>query len=280
MEFGVFNCGMKIRPILAFAALLTACSPGNPPAEGGGNMPASNLSAPQKAAIGKKIWQNESGGTIAGLTAWNTGEEFPSLGIGHFIWYPAGFNGRFKESWPEFISFAKSKGVNPPAIAQLPDSPWNSRAEFLSKTGSPEMTALRNWLASTVGLQTDFIIMRSRAALPKILAAAPASERAKIQANYQKVSASPQGTYALIDYVNFKGDGTQVSERYNGQGWGLMQVLGGMNNVPSGPAAASEFAASAKRMLSRRIANSPPDRGESRWREGWHNRCDSYARPL
>lgn len=268
-----------LRSSIILAALLTACAPGSPPV-GGNTAPASNLTASQKAVVGKKIWQNESDGTVAGLTAWNVGEEFPSLGIGHFIWYPAGFNGRFKESWPEFIAFAQRNGANPPAIAKLPDAPWNSRAEFLSKTGSPQMTGLRNWLASSVGLQTDFIIMRSRAALPKILAAAPASERAKIQANYQKVSTTPQGTYALIDYVNFKGDGTQVSERYKGQGWGLMQVLGGMNNVSSGQAAATEFAASAKRALSRRIANSPPERGEARWREGWHNRCDTYARPL
>ena len=271
---------IPFRSPLVLAALLTACSPGTPPAQVGSSPAATNLTAAQKAAIGRKIWQNESGGTIAGLTAWNVGEEFPSLGIGHFIWYPAGFNGRFKESWPEFIAYTKSKGVTPPAIALRADAPWNSRAEFLSKSGSPEMTGLRNWLASTVGLQTDFIIMRSRAALPKILAAAPASERAKIQANYQKVSTTPQGTYALIDYVNFKGDGTQVTERYKGQGWGLMQVLGGMKNVPSGPAAATEFAASAKRALSRRITNSPQERGEARWREGWHNRCDTYARPL
>ena len=122
--------------------------------------------------------------------------------------------------------------------------------------------------------------MRSRAALPNILAAAPASERAIIKSNYQKVSTTPQGTYALVDYVNFKGDGTKLSERYNARGWGLMQVLGGMKNVSSGPAAAAEFAASAKRALSRRISNSPPERGESRWREGWNNRCDTYARPL
>ena len=93
-----------------------------------------------------------------------------------------------------------------------------------------------------MGVQTDFIIARSRAALPKMLAAAPTSERAKIHENYRKVSTSPQGTYALIDYVNFKGDGTSPTEKYKGQGWGLLQVLGGMNNVPAGPAAASEFA--------------------------------------
>ena len=47
----------------------------------------------------------------------------------------------------------------------------------------------------------------------------------------------------------------------------------------AGPAE-TEFAASAKRALSRRIENSPPERGEARWREGWHNRCNTYARPL
>ncbi len=268
-----------LRLSLALAALLTACSPGNPP--GGGNAaPATNLSASQKAAIGKKIWQNESGGTLNGLTAWNAGEEFPSLGIGHFIWYPAGFNGRFEESWPAFISFAERNGANPPAIAKSRFSPWRTRSEFQAKFNSSEMTALRKWLASTVTLQTDFIIVRSRGALPKMLAAAPASERAKIQENYRKVSTTSQGTYALIDYVNFKGEGTSSTEKYNGQGWGLLQVLGGMDNVPSGPAAATEFAASAKRVLSRRVSNSPPARNEKQFLPGWHNRCDTYARPL
>ena len=167
-----------------------------------------------------------------------------------------------------------------PAVALERHSPWNSKAEFQADFNGPRLSSLRKWLAANVGVQTDFIIARSRAAVPKILAAAPASERAKIEANYHKVGTTPQGTYALIDYVNFKGDGTVASEKYKGQGWGLMQVLGGMKDVPAGPAAAAEFAASAKRMLSRRIANSPPARGEKRWEEGWHNRCNTYARPL
>ena len=241
---------------------------------------AGNLTASQKSAIGRKIWQNECAGSIAGLTTWNANEEFPSLGIGHFIWYPAGFKGRFEESWPQFAAFARQRGANLPPVALEAHSPWTSKAEFQAEFKGPRLTALRTWLAGNVTLQTDFIIARSRAALPKILAAAPASEKARIEANYQKVAASSQGTYALIDYVNFKGDGTQASEKYNGQGWGLMQVLGGMNDVPAGAAAAAEFAASAKRMLSRRIANSPPARGEKRWEEGWHNRCNTYGKPL
>lgn len=241
---------------------------------------AVNLSVTQKAAIGRKIWQNECAGSVAGLTSWNAGEEFPSLGIGHFIWYPADFKGRFEESWPQFVMFAKRHGANPPAITLERHSPWNSRAGFQKDFNGPRLTALRKWLAASVGLQTDFIIARSRASLPKILAAAPARERARIEANYHKVATTSQGNYALIDYVNFKGEGILMTERYNGRGWGLLQVLGEMKDVPSGAPAATEFAAAAKRVLSRRIANSPPARGEKRWEEGWHNRCSTYARPL
>jgi hypothetical protein len=277
-----------MRPaLLAFFTVVsfTACAPAEAPVGGGGGgggggRALPELSAAQKAAIGRKIWQNESGGTVNGLTTWNAGEEFPSLGIGHFIWYPAGFNGRFEESWPSFVAFARQRGATPPAVAMERHSPWRSRAEFQRDFNGPRLTGLRQWLAAEIGLQTDFIILRSRAALPKILAAAPAGERAKIQANYHKVATTSQGTYALIDYVNFKGEGISPTERYKGQGWGLMQVLGGMRDVPAGPAAATEFAASAKRVLSRRIVNSPPERGEKRWEAGWHNRCNTYARPM
>jgi hypothetical protein len=260
-----------MQAVRAVSALVLIVSAGIASAE---------LSAGQKAVIGRKIWQNECAGTVDGLTSWNAGEEFPSLGIGHFIWYPAGFDGPFTESWPQLIAFAKQRGANPPAVASLPNCPWSSKKQFQAEFRGPQLTALRKWLAANVPLQTDFIIARSRAALPKMLAAAPASERKRIEANYHKVATTAGGTYALIDYVNFKGDGINPSERYNGRGWGLMQVLGEMRDVSAGPAAASEFAAAAKRVLDRRIANSPPARGEARWKAGWHNRCDTYARPL
>ena len=260
--------------------MLAACGPVSLPGQSAPAAAADHLSGAQKAAIGRKIWQNECGGTVDGLTSWNGGEEFPSLGIGHFIWYPAGFNGRFEESWPEFIAFARQRGAQPPAVALERHAPWASKAAFQAEFRGPRLSVLRQWLASTVPLQTDFIIARSRAALPKVLAAAPASDRGRLQANYNKVSSTSNGTYALIDYVNFKGDGTQASETYQGKGWGLLQVLGSMKEAPSGQPAAAEFAASAKRMLNRRIDNSPPARGEARWREGWLNRCSSYANPL
>ncbi|MEQ1751097.1 MAG: hypothetical protein ABL974_16840, partial [Prosthecobacter sp.] len=114
---------------------------------------------------------------------------------------------------------------------------------------------------------------RLKAALPKMLA--ETQQKKRVQANFDGLSATPEGAFCLIDYVNFKGEGTVQTERYNGLGWGLLQVLEGMA-APT-PAA---FAASAKATLSRRVQNAPAARKEQRWLAGWHNRCDGYLRKL
>ncbi len=278
------------RFFLPIACLVTACSADPPGTAPRAEIPtrqsaspvasALKLSAAQKSSIGRKIWQNESGGKVSGLTHWNDGEEFPSMGIGHFIWYPKGFNGRWTETWPEFARYATQRGLRVPAVGRLADCPWLNKASFTRDFHGPKLADLRKWLASNISVQTEFIAYKSRAALPKIMNAAPAAQRARIQANYNKVASTPNGIYALVDYVNFKGDGTNPREAYAGQGWGLMWVLMEMRNVPSGQAAAREFGQAAKRRLDLRIKNSPKSRGESRWRAGWHNRCDSYGRPL
>jgi len=265
--------------------ILAACSPtppvtGAPPTTQQTSKTSLQLTQAQKNKIGQKIWQNESGGKVSGLTAWNTGEEFPSLGIGHFIWYPQGAKGPFTESWPQFVAYARQRGIQAPPVAQQRHCPWTSRAQFQREFNSPAMKGLRNWLSSNVSIQTEFITQKSRAALPKILQASPAGDRARIQDNYYRVATTANGVYALIDYVNFKGEGINPKERYRGQGWGLLQVLSGMKPTGTGQAAAREFAASAKRCLGNRIKNSPPSRGENRWRAGWFNRCDTYARPF
>jgi len=265
---------------------MSACSadpPARPQAPVVATAPAANslrLTNAQKSSIGRRIWQNESGGKVTGLTHWNDGEEFPSMGIGHFIWYPNGFDGRWTESWPEFVNYAVACGLAVPAVGRQADCPWPDKASFMKDFNGPQLTGLRNWLAANITVQTEFIAAKSRAALPKIIKAAPAAERGRIKANYERVATMPIGVYALVDYVNFKGDGTNPREAYAGQGWGLMSVLREMKNVGSGPAAAREFGEAAKRRLDLRIKNSPAARGEARWRAGWHNRCNSYSQAL
>ncbi len=279
--------------LLALLLALAACTPADGPrlsqnpasqsAPGAAARPISvattqtTLTASQKATIGRKIWQNESGGTRTGLTAWNEGEAFPSLGIGHFIWYPTGKTGPYTESFPQFIAFARQQGANPPAIALSRGAPWPTRIAFKSEFNGRAMNGLRDWLANNVALQTDFIIAKSRASLPKILQAA-GRDAALVQANYNRTATSASGQYALIDYVNFKGEGINPNERYNGQGWGLLQVLQEMRGSASGQAAAREFSRAAKTVMARRVANSGGK--DVRWNAGWQNRCATYAQPL
>jgi hypothetical protein len=237
---------------------------------------AIDISPADAQRIGKRIWQNECGGTISGLTSWNAGENFASLGIGHFIWYPKGQRGPFEESFPKLVSFVAAHGAKLPQFL-LPghnsSCPWNSRAEFQQAIDSPKMKQLRQFLVDTIDLQAQFLIRRLQEALPKMIS--QAADHENLQQQFERVASTPRGCYALVDYVNFKGEGTLATERYRGQGWGLLQVLENMHDSQS---TLDEFAASAKTILRRRVANSPPERGEARWLPGWLARVDGYAK--
>ncbi len=224
--------------------------------------------------IGQKIWRNECAGTRDGLTSWNKGEDFASLGIGHFIWYPSGKRGPFKESFPALRDYLRAQGVRLPAwLAEASSCPWQDRASFMADFRGQRLEELRSVLASTVGLQARFAALRLEAALPQMLAGAPPSDREEIRRNFYRVANAPGGLYALMDYVNFKGEGTSTTERYQGEGWGLLQVLAGMSESGSATAA---FSKSADRVLTRRVELSPPARGEKRWLPGWRNRLATY----
>ena len=228
--------------------------------------------------ISRRIWQNECGGTVSGLTSWNAGENFASLGIGHFIWYPAGARGPFEESFPPFVRYVEKRGAKLPELllGRKSDAcPWDSREMFLAAGSSPRMKNLRIFLVDTIDLQADFMVERLRHALPKMLAAAPAEAREKIETRFNRLANRAQGCYALIDYVNFKGEGVLATERYQGRGWGLRQVLEGMSD-DNGASPLGEFADSAARVLRERVKNAPPERKESRWLPGWLERVETY----
>lgn len=261
---------MNLRRFLKLSslslALATSLTPQN------ARSAAVQLTSAQLQRVGQRIWQNECAGTVAGLTSWNAGEDFASLGIGHFIWYPTGKKGPFEESFPPLATFLQSRGIEMPAWTTGP-CPWTSKANFEADKEGPRQTALRGILAKTVALQTEFIIARLQRALPKMKASA--KKPALVQAHFDALLATPEGTFCLIDYVNFKGEGTAATERYNGQGWGLLQVLESMKQPT--PAA---FAEASKVVLARRVQNAPAARKEQRWLAGWHNRCDGYKRKL
>jgi len=258
---------MRVRRIfLVIPLLLAACGDSG-----------INIQQEEAIRIGELIFQNECAGRKACLTSWNRGEEFASLGIGHFIWYPEGKEGPFEESFPWLIHYMIGRGVTlPDWLDANMDLPWQTRAEFLTEQKTQKMIEFRNFLAKTRQYQAEFMAKRLESSLPKILRTIPEESRENIQRQFNRMANAPMGMYALMDYVNFKGEGINPAERYQGRGWGLLQVLQRMAETQDREAARA-FSDAAIDILEQRVRLAPAVRHEERWLAGWKTRIRTYA---
>ena len=242
-----------------------------------------SLSASEIRTIGDKIFRNESGGDIDKLVHWNVGENFASMGIGHFTWYPAGRRNRYGNTFPGLLDHLQANGVRLPAWVQkarYTGAPWRTKNELKYAKNSPQLKEFQNLLYQTRYLQASYIFERAKRAMPRLVKASPAHLRGLVAQNLNAVANTKGGWYALIDYVNFKGEGLNRRGGYKGQNWGLLQVLENMRPSQPGQMALNNFADSAIQVLTRRVRNSNPSRGESRWLRGWTIRCNTYRQPF
>lgn len=229
--------------------------------------------------IWRQIWQNECGGKLEGLTSWNEREEFASLGIGHFIWYPESQRGAFKESFPALLRFFISHRVAVPGwLTEARGCPWKTREEFLLAQNQEQMKELRELLALHIDVQIQFMVQRLQKALPTMVKHVPRHRRYDLNYQFYRMARTDEGIYALLDYLNFKGEGVADTESYQGKRWGLLQVLEKMRGLDHGPAAIEEFVVKAKEVLAARVASAPLERQEERWLKGWMNRLDTYSK--
>ncbi|WP_236546692.1 hypothetical protein [Psychromonas sp. L1A2] len=232
-----------------------------------------NLSDKQTNTLATLIWQNEGAGKTEFLTVWNKKEDFPSLGIGHFIWYPTSKKGPYIEQFPQLLNYLIENNIDVPQwLIETQIAPWKSREMFYDAFESAQLKQLRALLHSTVGLQARFIIKRLERGIPAILKSSNDIQKIKINKNLRLLTSTPEGIFVLLDYVNFKGEGIATNEQYQGYGWGLKQVLLAMpeqsNNV------LLSFALAADEMLTRRVKNAPRD--EIQWLKGWRVRIHKY----
>lgn len=216
--------------------------------------------------IGRKIYRNECSCQTEKLTWWNEGEEFASLGIGHFIWYPKDKKGFFEETFPALLVFLEDQKADLPLWLKNTECPWNSKREFNEKM-QERKKELQELLSNTIPLQAAFIVQRFDERIRKLF---PDGDK------IDSIARTRQGRFALIDYLHFKGDGSSEQERYQGCGWGLKQVIEEMPEDAADPLTA--FAQAAKAVLKRRVQNAPPERREERWLSGWLARVENYLK--
>ncbi len=239
-----------------------------------------SLKPAQLQSIGKKIYQNETGSNPEHLVAWNNGEAFASLGLGHFIWFPKDMISPFTETFPSLLEYLQAQNVSIPNwLQQTQYCPWNTKQDFADAKNSQKMQELRNLLGSTFDHQVAFIHQRMSRSLPLMLAEVDNAETQNlVSSRFKALAATELGMYSLIDYVNFKGEGIAETERYNNQGWGLLQVL--LNMQPDSQNQHLAFTQACDAMLTRRVENSPQKHVEQNWLAGWRNRCNTYSNTI
>ena len=253
----------------------------NRPVDLGTGMPALQWSELRK--IGEQIFQNESGGNVSNLVHWNDGENFASMGIGHFTWYPAGRAARFGNTFPKLLDHLEQNGVQLPTWvrqARHTGAPWRSKSELMRAKHTAQVKELQAILFQTRELQAQYIVDRTRLAMPKLVRTSPEHLRPLVAQNLNALANTPGGWYAIIAYVNFKGEGLNRAGGYRGQNWGLLQVLEAMRPAQPGQDALHAFADAAMQVLQQRVNNAPNGSGEERWLAGWSRRINTYRVPL
>jgi hypothetical protein len=218
-------------------------------------------------AIGEQIYLSETGGKPENLAFWSPKEAFPSLGIGHFIWFPQGCGPctRFGSGAGPFLGLAehlRSQGVALPEFVFSNGGfpPWGSRQGFLNDTD--RVLQLRAALESSKGEQAQYIIEGNMGKLSNLAQ----GNRDVLVPRMEKVLNSKGGAFLLVDYINFKGEGAAGNQN----GWGLRQVLEAMQENPD---TADAFADAADAVLDNRVANNPAD---GQFSAGWRVRTDRY----
>jgi hypothetical protein len=199
---------------------------------------------------------------------------FAYVGVCEAIWYPEtpDKDKKFLGDWPAFCESLKEQGIDVPDLALAP-APWHSQEELnadlenLNKSdeeiADPDQINRKHQLSELVNFLKREDVIKSeygsrvdrleKAIDPNsessILKDLPPGKAEIIKANFNLVAhikpdaRRPVGLYALVDYCNFKGEGTAPAERYNTEPWGLGEVLFLMNDLRSDEKTLNDYVA-------------------------------------
>ena len=256
----------------------------------------SKISQQQLHQIGEVVYKNETNKKKELLTHWNSDEEFASMGIGHFIWFPHNWTARFKEVFPEVLQYIRQHlkpqdNIKVPAwldVDHYVPLPWNTHAEFEQNKSSKKMTELNSFLAhpKIIELQAAYMVERANETLARVLESIRATHPKKYTHASEQLywlTQSALGIQSPVDYVNFKGDGTDIKDSLPcGLQWGLKQVLLTMPASNSVNSAGHNFANAVIKTLSCRAHNELSHRKKDfieKWLPVWIRRANNTYRP-
>jgi hypothetical protein len=273
--------------LLGLSTLSAQSDPGNSEGPFG-------LNKDQLLSLGYRMWNNYAGGTVDGLTKWDGSDadhQFMYLGIAQNIWLPEGSNSLFQADWPTVAQRLEELGckIKP---WMLKDCPWSTKEEFDEHFNGKKMTWLRTHLSKEKFVRAQAFCIAERlqrsidpSSPDSLLTGLTADQSALVQKNFDLVAhcSDPLGIYALIDYVNFKGEGRlSGTEKFNGQGWGLLQVLLNMQAPAEGASDADvmkAFVQSAKFTLCQRVINhkiQDPTNNDVQYLDMWVAHLNDY----
>lgn len=229
------------------------------------------------SSIASFIESSETNNNKSNLFFKGKNENFLSMGVGHFIWTN---DNKYDETFPKFIDFFKTQnsGINVPKLLLEKDPPLDKSGNVkkIKDFTEDQKTEITKFLFKTKDIQVLFILKRTEKSLFKIINTEKDEKiNKKLIENINKIlqyaDKNPEIIAMMIDYVNFKGDGTNENERTNsGKGWGLKQVILGMNFDND---VKNEFIKSAKNVLQNRINE---DKNIKKRENGWMKRVDNY----
>jgi hypothetical protein len=252
------------------------------------------LSKHQLLSLGYRMWNNYAGGTLEGLTKWDGSDEhhqFMYLGIANNIWKPANADPMFGQDWPTVARRLQELGckIQP---WMLEDCPWKTEEEFDASFNGKKMTWLRNHLSKKKLVRAQAFCIAERLertidenSVDSLLTGLNDDQKAVVKKNFDLVvhTKNPFGCYALIDYVNFKGEGKLgISSQFNGESWGLLQVLLNMKTPEDGAndsTIINTFVDGAKVTLHNRIINhkiEDPNSNDAQYWDIWVAHLDNY----
>ena len=195
------------------------------------------------------------------LVYWNKDRPYMNIGITEFIWCST--DDKYPNTFEDYLVDMKIENINTPKFLEEENfsHPWTTQKKFAVDMNTTDGKALLSFINDTKSKQLKYLVDRLERFIKTDLATDSLDSNVTHNLNKLLVTNKvlrPHGVYIALDYIKFKGEGTNPSERCNNEGWGLKQVLEAIDYNSSDIDEA--FYISSNKILKRRIKNSQNDK--------------------